>query len=347
MPLPLREYYPLERAAELLECTVDDFFHWASFGYINLCIKLKNVDGVFEVIDWRDIYNSEFVPIGAPPIDVSKSKKEQLYFSLYYIYNGGGDELKITNLEKLEYIVSKKYIELYMEKYNYASYFCNSIIFICECKLIELLSSISIDYISDIDDFSIADYISDIDDFSIADYISDIDYFSIADYIVEKLSLTDDNKILIKVKLDGMFVVYADDNFFWDDIKTNVLRKDFVVRTVDSGLEFYLHSKQNLVSHDNLFILRSDFLKIKEASKEGKEIYIDEEVKDRKAKKNVQTRTSKAEKIAIKALIANHHPEIKVNPAKVAEVLAVEARQAGLGDVNFDKNTVSNWLKES
>ncbi|EBV5083840.1 hypothetical protein ID80_000613 [Salmonella enterica subsp. enterica serovar Ball] len=323
MPLPLREYYPLERAAELLECTVDDLFHWASFGYINLCIKLKNVDGVFEVRDWRDIYNSEFVSIGAPPIDASEPKKNQLYFSLYNIYDGGGDELKITNHESLEYTISKKYIELYREKHNHASYFCNAIIFICEEKSIELLSDISIDYISDIDDFSITDY------------------------IVEKLSLTDDNKILIKVKLDGMFVMYADDNFFWDDITTNALRKDFVVGTVGSGLEFDLHSKRNLVSHDNLFILRSDFLKIKEASKEGKEIYIDEEVKERKVKKNIQTRTSKAEKIAIKALIANHHPEIKGNPAKVAEVLAVEARQAGLGDVNFDKNTVSNWLKES
>ncbi|EBJ8357645.1 hypothetical protein D0W10_14440 [Salmonella enterica] len=323
MPLPLREYYPLDRAAELLECTIDDLIHWASFGYINLCIKLKNVDGVFEVRDWRDIYNSEFVPMGAPPIDISESKKNQLYFSLYNIHNGGGGELKITNHEPLEYTIGKKYIELYREKYNYASYFCDAIVFICEGKSIESLSVISIGCVSDVEDFSITDY------------------------IVEKLSLTDDNKIFIKVNLDGLFVMYADERSFWDDITTNELRRDFVVGAVNSGLEFDLHSKQNLVSYDNLFILRSDFLKIKEASKEGKEIYIDEEMKDRKAKKNVQTRTSKAEKIAIKALIANHHPEIKSNPAKVAEVLAAEARQAGLGDVTFDKNTVSNWLRES
>lgn len=45
MPLPLREYYPIERAAELLGCTIDDLIHWAEVGSIQLCIKLNNAFG--------------------------------------------------------------------------------------------------------------------------------------------------------------------------------------------------------------------------------------------------------------------------------------------------------------
>ncbi|ECX4751537.1 hypothetical protein F6B59_24325, partial [Salmonella enterica] len=45
MSLPLREYYPIERAAELLGCTIDDLVHWAEVGSIQLCIKLNNSFG--------------------------------------------------------------------------------------------------------------------------------------------------------------------------------------------------------------------------------------------------------------------------------------------------------------
>ncbi|EDJ9085820.1 hypothetical protein GFI45_12265 [Salmonella enterica subsp. enterica] len=45
MPLPLREYYQIERAAELLECTVGDLTHWASTGCIRLFIKTNKSIG--------------------------------------------------------------------------------------------------------------------------------------------------------------------------------------------------------------------------------------------------------------------------------------------------------------
>lgn len=45
MPLPLREYYPIGRAAELLECTIDDLVHWASTGCIRLFIKTNKSIG--------------------------------------------------------------------------------------------------------------------------------------------------------------------------------------------------------------------------------------------------------------------------------------------------------------
>ena len=42
MALPLREFYPITRAAELLGCTVDDFIHWAMTGNIRLYILIED-----------------------------------------------------------------------------------------------------------------------------------------------------------------------------------------------------------------------------------------------------------------------------------------------------------------
>ncbi|RVS38464.1 hypothetical protein [Escherichia coli] len=42
MALPLRAFYPITRAAELLGCTEDDFIHWAMIGDIRLYILIEN-----------------------------------------------------------------------------------------------------------------------------------------------------------------------------------------------------------------------------------------------------------------------------------------------------------------
>ncbi|MGA7586023.1 MAG: hypothetical protein WCB03_08345 [Rouxiella badensis] len=45
MVMPLREYYPVARAAELLECKVEDLLHWASIGAINLYVEFQHGTG--------------------------------------------------------------------------------------------------------------------------------------------------------------------------------------------------------------------------------------------------------------------------------------------------------------
>ncbi|AOR63216.1 hypothetical protein IG605_019240 [Pectobacterium quasiaquaticum] len=45
MGMPLREYYPVKRAAELLGCEVGDLFHWASIGAIKLYVSFENGTG--------------------------------------------------------------------------------------------------------------------------------------------------------------------------------------------------------------------------------------------------------------------------------------------------------------
>lgn len=51
MAIPLREYYSLSRAAELLECKVEDLIHWASVGSINLYIPIEEGMGYVHFVD--------------------------------------------------------------------------------------------------------------------------------------------------------------------------------------------------------------------------------------------------------------------------------------------------------
>lgn len=45
MGMPLREYYSVVRAAELLGCKVEDLLHWASIGAINLYVSFEEGHG--------------------------------------------------------------------------------------------------------------------------------------------------------------------------------------------------------------------------------------------------------------------------------------------------------------
>lgn len=45
MPVPLREYYPIKRAAELLNCDVMDILHWAEIGAIRLYLPFDSGSG--------------------------------------------------------------------------------------------------------------------------------------------------------------------------------------------------------------------------------------------------------------------------------------------------------------
>lgn len=54
MALPLREFYPITRAAELLGCTVDDCVSWAMSGYIRLHLSIRRAYG------WVSPFNTSY-----------------------------------------------------------------------------------------------------------------------------------------------------------------------------------------------------------------------------------------------------------------------------------------------
>ncbi|EJK8885130.1 hypothetical protein NLW46_002121 [Salmonella enterica] len=309
MPLPLREYYPLERAAELLECTVDDLLYWAEARKIDLCVMLKDAIGHMDISDWREQYKRASKYVDLPVIDESKSNYEQLLFvfnTLLY-----EDSSHINLIDKCRDVLGDNLFE--------------KVEFIKSCYEI---GEEGVFWNVHADDSS----------------IEGCD-------IIKELSKTDKHYVRIKVRLSGLFVLVDCD--FYENIMFRILGDEYILISPpgkDFSIDFDL---ENGVKFNDMafFILKSDFLKIKESSINGDEILSEYQRYQREdLERNNKRRASRAStpaKTAIKALIANHHPEIKRNPAKVAEVLAVEARQAGLGDVNFDKNTVSSWLRES
>ncbi|EDS7006042.1 hypothetical protein A3R75_002317 [Salmonella enterica subsp. diarizonae] len=309
MPLPLREYYPLERAAELLECTVDDLFHWAAARKINLCVLVKDAIGYIDISDWRKEYQRAAKHIDLPAIDESKPKHEQLFFVLNTLLHEDDSHTRLIDK-------------------------CRDMLDDYSFNCVELIQS---GYAYGDNDIFWSIYI---DEVSIDGYNS-----------IRELSKTDTDEIRIEVLLSGIFLLSDDD--FYENINFHTLNDSRVlISPPDEYFDITLFFGDNLHLDDiEFFIVKSDFLKIKESSINGDDILSEYQRYRREdseqSDKKILSRVSTPAKTAIKALIANHHPEIKSNPAKVAEVLAAEARQAGLGDVTFDKNTVSNWLRES
>lgn len=67
MDIPLREYYSVTRAAELLECKVEDLLHWASIGAINLYVEFNEGKGHVRFhTDSDELHNkyiNEIIPV--------------------------------------------------------------------------------------------------------------------------------------------------------------------------------------------------------------------------------------------------------------------------------------------
>jgi len=54
MAIPLREYYSLSRAAELLDCKVEDLIHWASIGGVNIYLSIESGMGYMHFCNEND-----------------------------------------------------------------------------------------------------------------------------------------------------------------------------------------------------------------------------------------------------------------------------------------------------
>lgn len=61
MALPLREYYPISRAAELLGCDMGDLLHWAEIGAINLYIPFDRGTGYVHFCNDSDGLKEEYI----------------------------------------------------------------------------------------------------------------------------------------------------------------------------------------------------------------------------------------------------------------------------------------------
>ncbi|EID3014300.1 hypothetical protein LB105_004229 [Salmonella enterica] len=333
MPLPLRDYYPIERAAELLDCTVDDFIHWAITKRILIYIKIDSACGIIDehpITDFLD--RTDFSDV------LSGTIHEEKIIDL-------NEELKNDVCDIVEYC-KKKSIIIYkaMEEYS--------------------LKHGGVDSLDDV-------YLHEA--FSFLHYLiygkikNNFGNISSIDHYLADASISDDDDQLYNfiyseyyeraVNMQGFFIL--SDVFFED----NHFRNYFCANDTGYGLnmvfmpcnDLFIHvvlDSEKVIENDDLFIVKKDFITIREASKNGDEI---SEIKTKQIPKrgndndhiNINTtRNSATARLIAKALIIKYLPKVKDNPAKLAAVLEGEIKEAGLGAVSVSKDTVSRWMKE-
>lgn len=302
MPLPLRDYYPIGRAAELLECTIDDLICWGETGKIRLCIRLNKITGLLKVYNLLMFYDGLITDLGLPPLDENSSEEDRLNQAIDNIYS--------------VYVNDRNVLKKIRDKTCYAT-------------LYQMFLTVN----PDSDCHLRSDYYSD-----------ELKY----DFV--KCFLGGEQCINQMVSMRGFFTL--SEYFFKGCGEFESLNGDSFLYTTDYFMVISPCIEDEIkITIGDLFILKKDFIRIKEASKKGDGLTdVFEELHSNhtllKSNGSKFNRISSVSVSALKALIINHYPDIKDNPSKLANVLTAEAKKAGLGGVHFNKDTVSRWVKE-
>lgn len=340
MPLPLREFYPIARATELLECTVDDLIHWAMIGCIGFYIKFDYAEGEVCITDsYRnfDISNildktsyaenkkivKYFSSVEKDVDDEDDIDENEYFFLKYrvlesYVHNHGGQE----SLDKLG--LREAYAEL---QYLFTGHVSEDL---CAITSTEYLSTVIRRQSSEQ---------------SIYGTYSD------------------------PVQIQGFFRLQSDNFYHFSFSKKFKFDEEGVytntVSMPECDLSVYLTINETVeFDIDDLYILKKDFLKILDASTSGCDMtkvypyqhvssshswwkgWVHTESENQEdTENNKNERVSAKSRHAMKILISKCYPEIKDNPSKLADVLTAEAKALGLEALTFDKATVSRWIK--
>ncbi|EBT0510606.1 hypothetical protein RYQ88_000099 [Salmonella enterica] len=309
MPLPLRDYYPIGRAAELLECTIDDLLCWGYTDCIRLCVKLESVRGLFCIDDFSYFCKNIIKDLNlvSSHCECSDDATKNIAIILKYFI-----ENKNVFLKEIE------------NKYYYPMIYQ-----LVECKNPDSNGSVENTFDRLIKLGGLKDK---------------IDYQNINDFYDGG-----NDSINIPVYLNGFFAL--NDNFYEDienESKTGVFKLEYV-ETYNYLLTILLEEEVEFNFND-IFVLKDDFIKIKNASKTGGElskIQLNKNYNHKEKYQEVKTTRNSLSSITIaKALIINYLPDLKNNPAKLAGVLEKEIKKAKLGDFTVSKDTISRWMKE-
>ncbi|EKE0153907.1 hypothetical protein OS665_003545 [Salmonella enterica] len=328
MPLPLRDYYPIGRAAELLECTIGDLLCWGHTDCIRLCVKLESVRGSFCIDEF-----SYFCKNIIKDLNLSSSHCEY------------SDDAIKNIVIILKYFIENKsdFLKEIENKYYYPMIYQ-----LVKCKNPDSKSRV-INTFAPIIKSGIDFEKINMDEVYNAEnpppYLQDeVDYENIDDFYDYG-----NDSINIPVFLSGFFAL--NDNFYEDienESKTGVFKLEYV-ETYNYLLTILLEEEVEFNFND-IFVLKDDFIKIKNASKTGGElskIQLNKNYNHKEKYQEVKTIRNSLSSITVaKALIINYLHELKNNPAKLAAVLEREIKQAGLGDFSVSKDTISRWMKE-
>ncbi|EIW2794143.1 hypothetical protein MB851_003760 [Escherichia coli] len=343
MALPLRDYYPVTRAANLLGCEVNDLFHWARRGYIELYAYIDSACGVVHMheLDY-------FLPfIDQEVRGWVKSLQEE---SLRAELDDFVDE-KINRIMgvfcKLNYLKEER-IYLYSLLNFLAKGWVNT--GFCWLKNLKHEARKSVE-----DAYYFEDVCAEHSFNRDSEYIAEVGgFFSI-----------DSHNILEDIELNGC-CISSGENF----------------EGVYSGLSVFLPQSNNInLNKNNLFLFKDDFIILNDFSseKEGdtgeqlnkkylygydmESIYIqlnekntffqpcDESISrqsEHKKELNPQldkkTRVSKAERVFIQLAIKEHYHEFIDSPGTIANIFTALSKKHE-SPFDFDKSTIGRWIK--
>ncbi|EAP5826857.1 hypothetical protein EIN11_05410 [Salmonella enterica] len=362
MPLPLREYYPIARAAELLECTIDDLIHWAMNGCIRIYLRVEHgyalvyEEPLSDIIGFKDFslitadtkYHDRLVELDKEK-NVNEEKSDegwQIYFlaKAEIIYDAMNDYMQKNDISCFDdrFLNNVFYSLEYFFKFRVTDEYCNVSSAVVAHEIFEC----------DTDEYC---EIKKLVDFEDERYIATMyGFFGLGECFFEYDIFH--NTIVATQYCD------EDEDEEYEQFPNGVYMSD-------SDLYMQIISRENVrFDEENLFILKKDFNAIQMKLKEGGELeqvyttYRDDhsyeydrglyikidsknnEIISKKEKTSRKERVSRKARLALKTLILKHYPDIVDNPTKIANSLTSEAKDVGLGDIDFDHNTVKRWI---
>lgn len=357
MPLPLRDFYSTERAAELLGCELDDLVHWAMNGCIRLYVKIDGAKGMLLEQDVEDVindYDFESMFNGTRFKD-ALDETERLYSEYAKKIEDSND---VDENEYLEYLDKKRKIiyegllyynatqddELALNKIGLREFF--SYLFYLEHRMVSekfcFIGCTKYFNVSGEDAINVTEITNgDLDN----NFVNMSGFFALG---VEFYSLFD---------LEPMFIINNGDEF------SNILLMP------ESNLSISVLTDDVIkFGVSDLYIFKCDFQKILKASEDGSEMtdkysrYMisnmhlwikdtrffqerDKQEADKDNENHPKERLSYPARTALRMLIEKHYPENKNRPSKLAEILSAEAREMnGFRNHKFDGETVARWL---
>ncbi|HBM0247429.1 hypothetical protein NA256_10880 [Salmonella sp. NW805] len=307
MPLPLREYYPIERAAELLGCTIDDLICWGESGNIRLCLMLCNVNAFcrydFSIFD--EIIKKYKIP------EVKSDVNCNNFIASYYA---------VCNYFKKDHRLMH---EMDGEKYYDSA--------------LQLVMGFNQNLNSKINTNLNFIYGGNFDFKQLESFYSENSTFKIPVILNGFFPL---NREFYTYKRYGVISNNTKTSY------ANISSFDFLKKLyITDNLEFYINDL--FILKDDFVKIMNASKKGEELTKIPGYDYLSifHEENNNKDKIITDTRNSATSIKIAKALIINYHPDIKSNPKKLAGILETEIKNAGLGDFSVSKDTISRWMK--
>ncbi|HII2565370.1 TPA: hypothetical protein ACYZ3Z_002316 [Escherichia coli] len=348
MTLPLRDYYPIERAAKLLDCDIDDLIHWAVTGCIRICIKIESAYGVLNIPDEKDVVNFD---------------------CLRKFMDSEPCKSRLSDLDAISERAAEHHGFNYIKTKS-------RIIFDSMCE------SLSHSYVAP----KFGDIAIDTA-FALLNYYNRGLYYGENYHIYSVYRIATDERAVAVVppvfkgiqekyhkyfvEIGGIFALggsFFANYDFNKKFKANRIINSNIIIASDVDIHIGVIVTED-VSFDigDLYILKNDFLKIQNATSSNSELRKDyvnpladtlylcagnnilsseDGEKDICTNKNNIERLSKTMKDFFRAMLVIHYKELENNPVKLADILTAEAREAGL-NMRFDKSTISRWIKAS